>query len=717
MHLWRRLFFIVKLCCCYSINQAQQEWLTPNAARFISQKQVDSIFFEQALPLANSHRISATQFKSSLANMGDRVNLVLQATLLNPFYKLDAQYRNLSPGGKAWEQGRDAYLLAVKNGIARALENPHAFYPLFSFDPSDRILHFSSNITVQKNGELLVTEDITIYNGNGDEGIRGDPGSLPSQNNDIQRGIVRDFPTKYRDKKGFWTRTGFKLKALYKNGQPEHYITESLENGIRIKAGSEEVILDTGVYHYRIEYSTNRQLIFHPDKDELYWNVNGNGWVFTADSITCRISFPEGASILEWACYTGPQGATERNCTGIKENAHTILFNGTNRFNAYEGLTVAAAIEKGVLLAPTSSDNTFNFLGSNYIIPLLGALGLLLLGSYFFIWNKKGRDPKKGTIYPQFDPPAGFSPADCGYILDQQYGSHLFAAALVDFAVHGELEIDVSQTGSLFASTTYSFRQSARNRADQSVDDGRYGFRVAELYGEKIKKGTFNSTIKRLDGQLSRTLSEKFTRGSKRSAKATEMFALNTQFGCAGWIVVILSLAATIFFLVTNFSKTLLIIAGSIWLFMFIVHLVFSRIMSAYTVKGRETADHILGFRMYLGQAEQHYYQQLTPPEKTLELFERYLPYAIALKVENEWAGQFQSILLNAIDQGYRPAYYHTVGGFSRGFNMGDLSKGVSSGLSSTISSASTPPSSSSGGSSGGGSSGGGGGGGGGGGW
>jgi uncharacterized membrane protein len=120
---------------------------------------------------------------------------------------------------------------------------------------------------------------------------------------------------------------------------------------------------------------------------------------------------------------------------------------------------------------------------------------------------------------------------------------------------------------------------------------------------------------------------------------------------------------------------------------------------------------------MYLEQAEQRVYNMLTPPEKNLELFEKYLPYAIALGVENEWAQKFDNIIQQAIAQGYQPAYFMgSSGSFSSNFNVAAMSTGISSGLSSTISSASTPPSSSSG-SGGGGSSGGGGGGGGGGGW
>ncbi len=70
------------------------------------------------------------------------------------------------------------------------------------------------------------------------------------------------------------------------------------------------------MYTYQIQYETERQLIFHEDKDELYWNVNGNGWAFTADTVSCMVQFPEAAEIKEYACYTGPQGSTATDCDG-----------------------------------------------------------------------------------------------------------------------------------------------------------------------------------------------------------------------------------------------------------------------------------------------------------------------------------------------------------------------------------------------------------------
>jgi hypothetical protein len=66
------------------------------------------------------------------------------------------------------------------------------------------------------------------------------------------------------------------------------------------------------------------------------------------------------------------------------------------------------------------------------------------------------------------------------------------------------------------------------------------------------------------------------------------------------------------------------------------------------TKAGRKMMDAIEGFRMYLGVAEEDRLQAFYPPQKTPELFERYLPYAVALDVENAWAKRFEGVLDNA---------------------------------------------------------------------
>jgi uncharacterized membrane protein len=101
------------------------------------------------------------------------------------------------------------------------------------------------------------------------------------------------------------------------------------------------------------------------------------------------------------------------------------------------------------------------------------------------------------------------------------------------------------------------------------------------------------------------------------------------------------------------------------------------------------------------------------PPPMTAERYEKFLPYAVALGVEEPWTKHFERLLPQEASN-YNPAW--SSGNFSGSRAASAMSGALVANMSSGVSSA-MPQSSGSSGSGGGGSSGGGGGGGGGGGW
>ncbi|MCP5091018.1 MAG: DUF2207 domain-containing protein [Gammaproteobacteria bacterium] len=149
---------------------------------------------------------------------------------------------------------------------------------------------------------------------------------------------------------------------------------------------------------------------------------------------------------------------------------------------------------------------------------------------------------------------------------------------------------------------------------------------------------------------------------------------------------------------------------------LFLTLVFFAIIMTRPTTRGRKLLDEMLGFKDFLEVAEKDELNLRNPPEKTPELFESYLPFALALGVDQQWSERFASVLAAIRDERgreYQPSWYNGS------FNSANLSKTtskLSSSLNTAVSSSVSPPGSSSGGG-GGGSSGGGGGGGGGGGW
>jgi uncharacterized membrane protein YgcG len=140
-------------------------------------------------------------------------------------------------------------------------------------------------------------------------------------------------------------------------------------------------------------------------------------------------------------------------------------------------------------------------------------------------------------------------------------------------------------------------------------------------------------------------------------------------------------------------------------------------LLQAPSRSGRKIMDQIEGFREYLAVAEEDRLNFVNPPEKTPELFERFLPYAVALDCQNAWGAKFAGVLAAAGAAAAATGWY--VGSRDWSNDPASFADHLGSDLSQTISSSSTAPGSSDGGggSGGGGSSGGGGGGGGGGGW
>lgn len=139
--------------------------------------------------------------------------------------------------------------------------------------------------------------------------------------------------------------------------------------------------------------------------------------------------------------------------------------------------------------------------------------------------------------------------------------------------------------------------------------------------------------------------------------------------------------------------------------------------LHAPTRAGRRLMDEIEGFRQYLEVAEQPRLKAFHPPEETPDLFEKYLPYALALEVENAWCARFagQVGLAGAGERKGRRLGWYRGAGFD-GTDLSNLGRSLGGALTGAAGTAATAPGSSSG-SGGGGSSGGGGGGGGGSGW
>jgi uncharacterized membrane protein YgcG len=610
----------------------------------------------------------------------------------------------------------------------------------------ERITRFLSDVQVEPDASLDVTETIDVRA----EGDR------------INHGIFRDFPTRYRGRNGFRMRVGFALQDVTREGLPEKAATEPMSNGVRIRIGDADTTIAPGDHRYVIRYRTTRQVGRFADYDELYWNVTGNGWVFPIDVAEARIRLPKAVNFDQRAVYTGPQGSTAHDAEVTAERPGEIQFRTTRPLGPYEGLTVAVAWPKGVV-AEAGEGTRARWWLTDYGPLIAGALALLGLCIFYYIaWQRAGRNPRPGTVVPIFAPADDLSPAAMRYVWKMGADNRAFAAALVDMGVRGHIRMVEEDGGWL-----------AKDKTRLERADGPEPLPAEEEAALRKLLGPGESIVMEQKNHVEFAAAKKALDDAFTARFDGKLFLRNWGWALAGvalflaalWLTAAAVVAATgvldvtivgvalgaivttvlLLLLVQDLRSTgkclvivAIMVSGGVaavvgfpvlaaafesgWLAPLAFPLVgLPLVISAFfwiaapTREGRAVLDRIAGFRQYLSITEGERLDRMTPPKDTPELFERYLPYAIALGVENRWADRFQSVLAAAAAQGQQGFAWY-VGGSSPWNDTGNFVNSVGSSLASTVSSASTAPGSSSG-SGGGGSSGGGGGGGGGGGW
>lgn len=552
----------------------------------------------------------------------------------------------------------------------------------------ERILSYDSQVAVRGDGSLDVTEKIRVR----------------AEGTSIRRGIYREFPTRYEDRHGNRVVVGFEMVDVRRNGEPEPWFTEGMSNGVRINTGDDRLLAVPAEYTYTLRYRTTRQLGFFKNHDELYWNAIGHGWAMPIDagSVEVRLPAPVPPSEMSAEGYSGAYGATGQDFDVALPAPGVARWQLRRPLQPHEGLTAVLSFPKELVAQPTWQQRLVWLLSDNRgaLIALSGLL--LLLVFCLQRWRAIGRDPAAGTIIVRYEPPPGYSPGALRYMAGMKYDTRCFSGDLLASAVEGAIAI---------------------HREKRRFVDA---WRIQKAAGGGI--GTVSTTEQRV------LLEQLFTRGRAvleldnenasimQSAIQRHRRALQSRFqpamfasnGSSISIAAGIAVATGAIALALSGGSAIMLILATLAA-MVVVVLVFSKVIKAPTREGRLLMDEIAGFKRYLSVADRDELARLAgpaaPPELDAGRFERLLPFAVALEVEEAWTAQFTLAVGAAAAAAATSAmpWYH---GGSSG-TLGSFARTIGNSLNSQISASSTPPGSSSG-SGGGGSSGGGGGGGGG---
>jgi uncharacterized membrane protein len=402
---------------------------------------------------------------------------------------------------------------------------------------------------------------------------------------------------------------------------------------------------------YVITYQVENAVLFFDDHDELYWNVTGNDWKAAIEEASADVTLAaKNKSKNVWtACYTGPYGSRESNC-GYETYDNGGRFLTMRRLRLGEGFTIAFGWDKGLVSPPSSWKKFFWAIDvrENWVF-LFAPLALLYM---FILWHKRGRDPKvRESVTVMYEPPKfesqPLSPGEVGTLLDERLDPRDITSTILGLAVKGYIKIEEQEEeGLIFDKKDYYLKK-------VKAPDAELGSFEAELMNSLFPAalpGTLISSLKnRFYTNLSQLRKTLYGELIRKKYFISNPEKVRNLYGGIGFVIMVFGSFLFLFLSPNSPFKSIIaaILTG-------VPVILFAKYMPAKTKAGASAYMSILGFQEFMNRAEKDRLERM----KDVNLFSKFLPYAIALDVADNWAKAFQGIYQDP------PDWYISPGGF-----------------------------------------------------
>jgi hypothetical protein len=498
----------------------------------------------------------------------------------------------------------------------------------------ERVPAFDVRLVVENNATVRVTERV-VYDFDDEE----------------KHGIFRAIPYSYQAGTATYRADIDDVTVVQEDGEPWLF-TESRSNGeLRLKIGDPAVKV-RGMQTYLISYTVRGPFLYFKEKDELYWNVTGS-WSVEIEEATVLVDLPEGASVIDAACYKGllrertPCDEALRLTNAERAGYSAVAYN----IPPEGGFSIAVAFPKGTIAEirqPWHQGPRSPFVP---YLPL--AIPILTLSILPYLWYTRGRDPEgRKTIVVEYEPPQGLSPALAGVVYNERIEPQEVSAEILRLAVEGFIRIHRIEKKIMIKNIPIASRTDhlfERLRDEETPNDP-----IARLVLERLFQvmyiGTEDIDGRTVSGSLLSKMQNKFVSDYnmivdtlyeevyarryfvERPDKVRQRFVIAGS-GCmvAGFGIMFLA------------GTSLFILGGSVILSGVLI-MVGGIFMPAKTRAGVLAKEHVEGFKRYLTIAEKDRLTFHNAPERTPEQFDAFLPYAVALGVEQAWAEQFKGV-------------------------------------------------------------------------
>ena len=514
---------------------------------------------------------------------------------------------------------------------------------------------FHSDIMIDEDSSVIVKETIDV------------------EFHQSRHGVYREIPFKYRDELGKVITTPIRVFSVTdESGKAWKYQVKKTGPMIHIRIGDEKRYVK-GSQTYVVTYVVENVILFFNDHDELYWNVTGNYWKapIKEASATVSLTTKNKSKNLMAAGYEGSYGSREECSYETYENSGKFF---TKRnLNIGEGLTIAFGWDKRLVFPPSSLKK---FLWA--INPRENWVFLLPIFSLIFManrWYRKGRDPKvRESVTVMYEPPKfdnkPLTPAEVGTLIDEKLDPRDITSTIVGLAVKGYIKIEeTKKEGMIFDKTDYYLRKVRGPDVDTSpferelmerlVPGGTPGILISNL---KNKFYTNLPALKKaLYGELIR---KKYFLSSPEKVR--------NSYIVSGIIILVFAVIA--FALLVPGSGVKSFIAG---ILTGTPVLAFARFMPVKTRAGASAYMDILGFQEFMNRAEKDRLERIGDKN----LFSKFLPYAIALDVADNWANAFEGIYQEPPDWFVSPVGFRTFSPYAFTHSLNSVTSNLSSAM------------------------------------
>lgn len=544
---------------------------------------------------------------------------------------------------------------------------------VFSQAQAEVVSKFEADYVVAESGDVTVTETIT-YDFEGQD----------------RHGIFRTIENKHPQSASAWYKKrmiDLNVTTVMRNGTAEPFTIDTTGSSVEIKIGDPDTLV-SDIQKYTITYTLTGALSYGDAGAEFYYNVTGNDWDVP---ILLSVATVHGDALYgAYSCYQGAPGATN-SCTNSLLDNGAVIFTANN-INPGEQLTIATELDATKVNYVAHEEITWLLFG--YTLAGLWGIGLAV-----YVYRFRYALYKKQTVVAQYEPYKNFLPMYTGYLFDNLLDPRDITAGILYLAEQGFIKITRTDKKVLLIFPTHDYTITLQKPLSE----------IPSLFLTKISELLFAETTAVGTSVAISTLAKDRAKNAERimylkrdlGADLKTNGFLESTFPILQSYIVKVLLALLVVFGGFVFVPNGAILVGIV--FAVTIGLGLLLLIPRKTALWYEAKNHISGFKLFLSVTDKERYDFHNAPEKSPELFMQYLPYAVALGVEEKWAKVFEGITIP------QPDWYD--GGSIAAFNAGSLTTDI--GAFSTALSTNSGVS----GSSGGGSSGGGGGGGGGGSW